>query len=392
MDTAGVVESMGGRAGRLADAFRARTGRTPAGVWAAPGRVNLIGEHTDYNDGFVLPLAIDRSVLAAAAGRADGRLACWSLQEAATADLALAEIGPGRVDGWAAYPAGVAWSLAREGLAVTGADLVVDADLPAGAGLSSSAALECAVALALADLHGAELDRPALAAAARRAENEVVGMPCGVMDQMIAMLGLAGHAMLLDTRSLEREQLPLALEAAGLRLVVIDTRAHHRLVDGGYADRRVACEAAARALGVPALRDATPEQVEAAAGALGDPGLRRARHVVGENARVLELAALLRVGAFDRLGPLLAASHASLRDDFEVSSPELDAAVEAATAAGALGARMTGAGFGGSVLALVPAGLVEAVAERARATFAAAGFAAPEVLVVRASDGACRLR
>jgi galactokinase len=383
---------MDGRAGRLADAFRARTGRTPAGVWAAPGRVNLIGEHTDYNDGFVLPVAIDRGVLVAAAGRADGRLACWSLQQVVAADLALAEIGPGRVDGWAAYPAGVAWSLARAGVAVGGADLVVDADLPAGAGLSSSAALECAVALALADLHGAELDRPALAAVARRAENEVVGMPCGVMDQMIAMLGQEGHAMLLDTRTLECEQLPLALEAAGLRLVVVDTQARHRLVDGLYADRRAACEAAARVLGVPALRDATPEQVEAAAAALGDPGLRRARHVVGENARVLELAALLRAGALDRLGPPLAASHASLRDDFEVSSPELDAAVEGATAAGALGARMTGAGFGGSVLALVPAELVETVAERTRAAFATAGFAAPEVLVVRASDGARRLR
>jgi galactokinase len=198
--------------------------------------------------------------------------------------------------------------------------------------------------------------------------------------------------MLLDTRTLEREQLPLGLEAAGLRLVVIDTRAPHRLVDGAYADRRAACEAAARVLGVPALRDATLERVQATAGELGDPGLRRARHVVGENARVLELAALLRAGAFDRLGPLLAASHASLRDDFEVSSPELDAAVEAATAAGALGARMTGAGFGGSVLALVPAGLVDQVAERARAAFDAAGFAAPEVLIVRASDGARRLR
>jgi galactokinase len=376
---------------RVAEAYRERTGRDPDGVWAAPGRVNLIGEHTDYNDGFVLPAAIDLLVLVAAGRRDGGRLRLWSLQTGPPAELASAEIGPGRVEGWAAYPAGVAWALRQAGVEVGGADLVVDGNVPAGSGLSSSAALECATATALTDLHGADLDRPTLAALARKAENEVVGVPSGTMDQMVSMLGRAGHALFLDTRSLATEQVPLPLDAAGLSLLVIDTRAGHRLVDGAYADRRAACEAAAAVLGVPALRDATLEQVEAAAAALGDPGLRRARHVVTENARVLEAVELLRAGRPDRLGPLLAASHASLRDDYEVSSPELDTAVEAAVAAGAVGARMTGAGFGGSAIALVPRDLAGPVEDRVMDAFAAAGFGPPEVRAVTPSDGARRL-
>jgi galactokinase len=379
------------RAGPVAAAFAERTGRDPEGVWAAPGRVNLIGEHTDYNDGFVLPAAIDRLVLVAAGRRAGGRLRLWSLQTGPPADLELAGIGPGKVGGWAAYPAGVAWALGQAGVELAGADLVVDGDVPAGSGLSSSAALECATATALADLGGAGLDRVALAGLARRAENEVVGVPSGVMDQMVSMLGRAGHALFLDTRSLGTEQVPLPLEAAGLCLLVIDTRAGHRLVDGAYADRRAACEAAAAVLGVPALRDATPAQVEQHATALGDPGRRRARHVVTENARVLAAVELLRAGDLDRLGPLLAASHASLRDDYEVSSPELDTAVEAAVAAGAVGARMTGAGFGGSAIALVETALAGRVADRARDAFAAAGFGPPRVTAVVPSDGARRL-
>jgi galactokinase len=379
------------RVARVAAAFRERAGRDPDGVWAAPGRVNLIGEHTDYNDGFVLPVAIDRLVLAAASRRDDGRLRLWSLQSEPPADLALAEVGPGKVEGWAAYPAGVAWALGQAGVEVGGADLVVDGDVPAGAGLSSSAALECATATALADLEGAGLDRVAVAGLARRAENEVVGVPSGVMDQMASMLGRAGHALFLDTRSLNTEQVPLPLEAAGLCLVVIDTRAGHRLVDGAYADRRAACEAAAATLGVPALRDATPAQVEAAADALGEEGLRRARHVVTENARVLEAVRLLRAGELERLGPLLAASHASLRDDYEVSSPELDTAVEAAVTAGAVGARMTGAGFGGSALALARADLVGRIDGQVQAAFAAAGLGPPSVAAVVPSDGARRL-
>ncbi|HZC99731.1 MAG TPA: galactokinase [Actinomycetes bacterium] len=380
----------------LAEAFRSRAGRAPEGVWFAPGRVNLIGEHTDYSDGFVLPVAIDRGVLVAAAPRADGRLRCWSAQEAGQLDVDMAELGPGRVEGWAAYPAGVAWALGQAGLAPRGADLLADGDVPAGAGLSSSAALECATILALADLQSvrsapAPPDRVELARLARRAEVEAVGMPCGVMDQMASMLARAGHALFLDTRSLVTEHLPLDLDAAGLRLLVTDTRASHRLVDGAYAERHAAVAAAARTLGVPALRDATLEQVRAAARELGEPGLRRARHVVTENARVLEAVELLRAGALDRLGPLLAASHASLRDDFEVSCPELDTAVEAALAGGAVGARMTGAGFGGSALALVPEDRVEPVTAGVRAAFAAEGFRPPEILLISPEGGASRL-
>jgi len=380
-----------GQVGRVVAGFRERTGRDPDGVWAAPGRVNLIGEHTDYNDGFVLPAAIDRQVVAAAGRRDGGRLRVWSLQEGPPADLELAGIGPGRVEGWAAYPAGVAWALGQAGVEVGGVDLVVDGDVPGGAGLSSSAALECATATALADLFEAGLDPVALAGVARRAENEVVGVPSGVMDQMVSMLGRAGHALFLDTRSLETEQVPLPLEAVGLCLLVLDTRAGHRLVDGAYADRRAACEAAAAALGVPALRDATLGRVEAAASELGEERFRRARHVVTENARVLAAVGLLRAGDLDRLGPLLAASHASLRDDYEVSSPELDTAVEAAVAAGAVGARMTGAGFGGSAIALVGTDLAGRVGDRVRDAFAAAGFGPPAVEAVTASDGARRL-
>jgi len=393
---------------QLADAFCARAGRDPEGVWFAPGRVNLIGEHTDYSDGFVLPVAIDRGVLVAAAPRDDGRLRCWSLQETEAADLRLEAIGPGKVEGWAAYPAGVAWALgqsatggsqrpARAGAEppapFSGADLVVDGDVPAGAGLSSSAALECATALALAEPSGAlgRLGPVELAALARRAEVEVVGMPCGVMDQMISMLGQAGHALFLDTRTMATEQLPLALEAAGLRLLVIDTRATHRLVEGAYAERRASVERAARVLGLPALRDATPALVEASAAALGDPGLRRARHVVTENARVLETVELLRKGALDRLGPVLSASHASMRDDFEISCPELDTAVSAAVAVGALGARMTGGGFGGSALAVVPEVLVDRVTTAVLAAFEVAGFRRPEIIPVLASGGAHRV-
>jgi galactokinase len=379
---------------QLVDAFRARAGHDPEGVWFAPGRVNLIGEHTDYADGFVLPVAIDRGVLVAAGPRDDSRLRCWSLQEPEPADLRVEAIGPGKVEGWAAYPAGVAWALTRPaGEPVGGADLVVDGDVPAGAGLSSSAALECATTLALAELWGAlgRLGPVELAAAARRAEVEVVGMPCGVMDQMISMLGRAGHALFLDTRTLATEQLPLGLEVAGLRLLVIDTRATHRLVEGAYAERRASVEAAARVLGVPALRDATPELVEASAAALGDPGLRRARHVVTENARVLATVELLRAGGLDRLGPLLAASHASMRDDFEISCPELDTAVSAAVSSGALGARMTGGGFGGSALALVPDALVDRVTTAVLAAFEVAGFRRPEIIPVLVSGGAQRV-
>ena len=318
-------------------AFVERTGRPPDGVWRAPGRVNLIGEHTDYNDGFVLPVAIDRSIVVAAGYRDDRILRSWSIGDrGGPAVRPLSELGPGMSSGWAAYVEGMAWVL-RDQSAVSGADLVVHADLPAGAGLSSSAALEAAVGLALTDLAGGTVDRVALALAGQRAETEVVGMPCGLMDQMAVLCGRAGHALFFDTRTMETEPVPFDPAAAGLTLLVIDTRVKHTLADSPYAQRRRACEQAAAALGVPALRDATLDDLEAAAadGRLDEVTFCRARHVVTENARVLEVVDLLRKGDVTSIGPALAGSHRSLRDDYEVSCAELDLAVETAVAAGA---------------------------------------------------------
>jgi len=417
--------------------FTERTGRTPDGVWRAPGRVNLIGEHTDYNDGFVLPVAINRSVVVAAGRRGDGVLRCWSTGDRAEPVAhPVAEIGPGVSSGWSAYVEGVAWVLLQQGVPVPGADLAIHADLPAGAGLSSSAALEAAVALALTDLAaavdnplaalpgrdpaaaggrdqagrpdqprkrdqpvtpdqagGARLDRVALALAGQRAETEVVGMPCGLMDQMAVLCGRAGHALFFDTRTLETEQVPFDPAAAGLTLLVIDTRVKHALAGSPYAGRRRACEQAAAALGVPALRDATLDGLVAAraAGTLDDVTFRRARHVVTENARVLDVVDRLRRGELAGIGPALAGSHASLRDDYEVSCPELDLAVETAVASGAVAARMTGAGFGGSALALVPVATADAVALAVAEAFTAAGFAPPATFPVAVADAATRI-
>ena len=397
-------------------AFKERTGRAPDGVWRAPGRVNLIGEHTDYNDGFVLPVAIDRSVVVAAARRDDEGLRCWSTLHAGsgTGDGGPAapvrrpdEIGPGRSVGWAAYAEGVAWVLRNQGVAVPGADLVVHGDLPVGAGLSSSAALEGAVGLALTGLAGTSpaaqasavsprterAERVTLARVGQRAENEVVGMPCGIMDQMAVMLGRAGHAVFLDTRTQAAELIPFDPAALGLTLLVIDTRVKHALVGSPYAERRRACERAAEALGLSALRDATLADLEAARadGRLDEVTVRRARHVVTENARVLEVVAALRAGDLDPVGPALAGSHRSLRDDYEVSCPELDVAVDTAVAAGAVAARMTGGGFGGSALALVPSPAAEAIALAVAEAFTAQGFGPPAVFPVTVSDGVTRV-
>jgi galactokinase len=377
-------------------AFVERAGRRPDGVWRAPGRVNLIGEHTDYNDGFVLPVAIDRSIVVAAARRDDGLLQSWSTGDRAGLPVArpVSDLGPGRSSGWSAYVEGVAWVLRDQGVAVPGADLVVHADLPAGAGLSSSAALESAVALALTELAAAgPPDRVALALAGQRAETEVVGMPCGLMDQMAVLCGRAGHALFFDTRTLQTEQVPFDPAAAGLTLLVIDTRVKHTLTGSPYAQRRRACEQAAAALGVAALRDVTLADLDSAAadGRLDEVTFRRARHVVTENARVLEVVALLRQGDVTAIGPALAGSHTSLRDDYEVSCAELDVAVETAGAAGAVAARMTGAGFGGSALALVPTDRADAVGLAVAEAFTAAGFNPPATFPVAIAEGATRL-
>lgn len=337
----------------LRAAFRAEFGRDPDGLWAAPGRLNLIGEHVDYAGGLCLPLALPQRTVVAAAARDDGRLRMRSLlRDAQPWDGCLDEVRPGHPPGWAAYPAGVLWAL---GHPVGGLDLLVGESVPAGAGLASSAALECAVALAVDALAGLGLagtgaGRLTLAAACRRAENEVIGAPTGGMDQIASLCCTAGHAVLLDCRDQAMRQVPLDLVAAGLALLVIDTGAPHRIADGQYAARRRSAEQAAAELGVPSLREVSRERVDS----LADPLLRRrAQHVVTEIARVRNVVALVSSGRIRDIGPLLNASHASLRDDLEVSSPELDCVADAARTAGALGARMTGGGFGGSALALV---------------------------------------
>jgi galactokinase len=357
--------------------FAERYGREPDGVWYAPGRVNLIGEHTDYNEGFALPFAISAGVYVAAAARDDGVVAATSRQHGETVvTVPVATLAPGRVDGWAAYPAGMAWALLSAGHRV-------------GAGLSSSAALECASGLALADLYQLALRRPELAALGRRAENEFVGAPTGLMDQLAVLLCEAGHALLLDCRAGTGTSVPLDTAAAGLVLLVIDTRVQHELTDGGYGSRRRACEHAAHALGVRSLRDIAEVGL---LDRLGDPVLRRrARHVVTENRRVLQTVELLRAGQLSDVGSLLTESHASLRYDFAVSWPEADAAVEAAIEAGAYGARMTGGGFGGSVIALAPAGVAAAVTAEVEARFARRGWRAPAVTRTQPSQSAHKL-
>jgi len=382
-----------GMAGRVAAErwFGDWFGGRPEQLWVAPGRANLIGEHTDYNQGWVLPFALDLGVTVAAGRRRDGMLAIRSRQApGAPADLPLAALAPGAVTGWAAYPAGVAWALREDGHPLAGgASLAVDSDLPEGAGLSSSAALECAAALALDGLHGLDLPRPRLATLAQRAENDFVGVPSGIMDQSASLLCQAGHALLLDCRSGETTTVPLDPAGAGLALLIIDTGARHALGDGRYAQRRDECDRAAAALGVSSLREVT--SLAAVAG-LADPVLRRrARHVITENERVAETVALLTGGDLAGVGAVLRASHISLRDDFEVSWPEADVAVDAATAAGALGARMMGGGFGGSALALVPAGQ-RTVGAAVTAEFAGRGWPPPGFIQAVPSAGALRLR
>ena len=373
---------------------------TPApdadGHWFAPGRVNLIGEHTDYNDGFVLPFALPLGIRVAARLRDDDRVGFASTGETDGAELTLADLAgpaPDTFPGWYAYPAGVLWALQQQGHELRGLDLVFDSNLPVGAGLSSSAAICCATVAAAAGLCEVDLTPLQRAQTARQAENDYVSAPTGFMDQAASTLCTSGHALLLDCRDLSTDQVPLDLPAAGLELLVLDTRTPHSLVDSEYAERRRSCEQAAAVLGVPALRDITDvadlaaltDQPE------GELLLRRARHVVTENARVLEVTELLRAGRVAEIGPALDASHASMRDDFEITVPTVDLAVETARGAGALGARMTGGGFGGCIIALCPAGTAEEIAREIVAAFAANGYRAPEWFTAEPSAGAHRL-
>ncbi|MDQ3576548.1 MAG: galactokinase [Actinomycetota bacterium] len=377
---------------RAAAAFRELTGAEPAGVWWAPGRLNLIGEHTDYNDGFVLPMALAQGMAAAARPRADRVLRVRSLQTGETVVCQLPEVGPESVGGWSAYVAGVAWALQQGGHAIPGLDLVLDGDVPSGGGLASSAALECSVASAWRDLAGLEISLNEVAAVARRAENDVVGAPTGVMDQMASLRCRAGHLLFLDTRSMAVEHVPFDPSAHSLALLVLNTNTPHALVDGEYAERHRSCALGARRLGVEALRDISLGDLSGARGRLGEDLLyRRVRHVVTENARVLDVVGQLRAGADPRaMGAALTASHASMRDDFEITVPQVDSAVGAALAAGAHGARMTGGGFGGCVLALVEADAVETVTRAVERAQENAGFNAPSAFVAQPSDGAAK--
>jgi galactokinase len=336
----------------LRSRYVALAGTAPDGLWFGPGRVNLIGEHTDYNDGFVLPFALDRKAVVAAGRREDDRLALVALDLDEQVDMSLADLAPGQ-PGWAAYLAGVVWALREAGHDIGGANLVLTSDVPFGAGLSSSAAIECAVVAALCDLYDLDIAPIDRAKLARVAENAYVGAPTGLLDQAASTLCQEGEGLFLDCRSLETEAVPLPMAEQGYEMLVLDTKTPHSHVDGEYGTRRATCEAAAALLGVPALRDVT--DLDAA------------------------------------LAPLLDASHASMRDDYEITVPTVDLAVETARAAGALGARMTGGGFGGCIIALTKAGDADRIGAAVAEAFREAGFGAPEWFTARPAPGAGRL-
>ncbi|WP_306204796.1 galactokinase [Actinoplanes sp. RD1] len=377
-------------ASSAAAAFTSTYGSEPTALYAAPGRVNLIGEHTDYNDGFVLPFALPQQVVAAAA-RHDGP--GWTVCSGfADAPVSFGTTGPGEVKDWAAYLAGVVWALQDAGFDVPPARIALSSDVPLGAGVSSSAALESAVLTALVDLGGIDLPVDRRPAVAQRAENVYVGAPTGIMDQSASIRCQEGKALFLDCRSEEVEQIPFDLAAAGLAMLIINSNAPHQHVDGEYGARRKSCEEGARLLGVPALRDVAIGDLDAALARIGDDVIkRRVRHIVTENQRVLDTVALLREGRVREIGPLLTASHASMRDDFEITVAQVDVAVEAALAAGAYGARMTGGGFGGCVLALVDADKAAETTAAVERAYQEKGFTAPTTWSATPGPGARKL-
>jgi galactokinase len=377
----------------VAENFTEIYGYEPTGLWSAPGRVNLIGEHTDYNEGFVLPFAINRRTVLALGIRDDAVVRVGSSFADEAAEIALAELTPDALDGWSAYPLGVIWALGQFGAdlaAVPGVDIYLESTVPVGAGLSSSAAIESSVAFALNEVWQLGLDRQTLAKVGQLAENKAVGAPTGIMDQSASLLGQADAAVFLDCRSLESAVVPLGLAAAGLEFLVIDTGVAHEHATGGYRARRDSCERGAAAMGVPSLRHLTVDDLERAREILDDETFRRVRHVVTEDQRVLETVRVLRESGPLAIGDLLDASHASMRDDFEISVPELDLAVETAQANGAIGARMTGGGFGGSAIALVPTDSISRIQVAIDGAFAEHGFGQPTMFVVTASNGANR--
>ena len=367
---------------RARDTFADVFGDQPTGIWVAPGRVNLIGEHTDYNDGFVLPFALPlRTAVAARAGES-GRWRVWS--EAHGTLVTITPPDPTtRAVHWSDYVAGVIWALRAGGHTVPGADFALASDVPFGAGLSSSAALECAILAALCDLGNLDIPTAQRPVIAQNAENSYVGVPCGIMDQTASTLCRAGHALFVDCLTGEHHHLPLTAT-----ILVTDTRAAHRLVDGEYAARRTTCHEAAGLLGVASLRGAHLEDLDRLTDATTR---RRARHVITENSRVLRSVACLRLGDLTGLGALMTESHASMRDDYEITVPEVDLAVTTALASGAYGARMTGAGFGGCVISLIEPGAADRIASAVATAFAQAGYGAPRSFTAIPSSGAGRL-
>ena len=377
----------------VAAGFTDLYGYTADGLWSAPGRVNLIGEHTDYNEGFVLPFAINRRTVAALALREDRRIRVGSSFSDEVVEIDVDGLEPDKLSGWSAYPLGVAWALGQFGAdlaTVAGFDVYIDSTVPIGAGLSSSAAIESAIAIALNDRWNLELDRQTLAKVGQLAENQAVGAPTGIMDQSASLLGRRDSAVFLDCRSLDAEVINLGFAEAGLELLIIDTHVSHSHATGGYAARRASCEEGALAMDVPSLRYLDVDDLPRAQTVMNDETFRRVRHVVTENQRVLDTVAALRADGPLAIGALLDASHLSMRDDFEISVPELDLAVETAQATGAIGARMTGGGFGGAAIALVPSTLRESISDAVRAAFADRGFTAPTIFTVVAANGAQR--
>jgi galactokinase len=384
---------MTGLATRAQHDFMAVFGYPPQGIWSAPGRVNLIGEHTDYNEGFVLPFAIDRRTFAALALRDDRLVRVSSSAVGGIGEFGLSDVSRADVRGWAAYPIAVTWALGQFGADLArlpGFDVHFVSDVPLGAGLSSSAALESALGIALNEAWRLGFARAQLVAAAHQAENAFVGAPTGILDQSASLLAQEGAALFIDCRDGTSSPVDLRLDEYGLTVLVIDTKIKHDHVSGGYAARRATCEKAARALGARTLRDVSVPQLLAARGRLDDETYRRARHVVTEDQRVLDTVGALRAGDLSEVGELMSASHRSMRDDFEISTPELDLAVEMSLSGGAIGARMTGGGFGGSAIALAPAAQIPPLRVAITSAFSRQSYPQPKTFAVRPSHGARR--
>ena len=369
----------------IEEKFLETFGAEPNLVAAAPGRVNLIGEHIDYSEGFVLPFAIKDRTLAAARKRDDSIVRIASVQrrnKIVTVDIK--DVKPGLKGEWERYALGVLWSMG----VTSGVDLMIDGHVPLGAGLSSSAALECSVATAMNHLFDMEFSLEELARLTQRAENQYVGVPCGIMDQSVSMMATNGFALLLDCRDLSTRNIPFDVASHGLELLIIDTQAHHALTDGGYAERRASCESVAAKLGIKSMRELTMEQLDSSRHLITETEYIRARHAVTEMKRVLDCVEALSIGDFVKVGQLINASHVSLRDDYTVSCPELDTAVDASLAAGAMGSRMVGGGFGGSAIALIQASKTTQTIRAVEKAFADKKFKAPRFFTSLPSQGA----